>query len=161
MDTFATYNKVKSLTQEFYGRLLSSVYLLLIFIIVSSISCLLLGIETWPVLNLTLIASPILLIVIYIKDKTSKRQCRYCQGGLIEITRPLILTPEYLAMNGHKKGNYFYAYYQQKFNPFKKQWTKISHHSMACQHCRLTEEKKFKRHVVITESEINNVLAKK
>jgi hypothetical protein len=43
-------------------------------------------------------------------------------------------------MQGVKEGDYFFTQCTKKSSPFKKHWVKISNRSLACHHCRLSEE---------------------
>ena len=68
------------------------------------------------------------------------RRCRFCGGELHYINREMILNSHYLAMQGVKQGDYYYARsdWAKKHSPTG--WAKISHRAQACHYCRISKE---------------------
>ncbi len=156
MDNLETYNRVPSLERPLPKTVLLSVYTLLIFIIIGGvINLAFLGIEE-PILDYLTIAAFIVYILIYSIDLKRSRYCQHCQSKLSTINRPFLLTPKFLAMRGQKQGDYFYTEARWGAAPFKR-WAKISQQSLACHHCRLSEEKQVEHYEVATEQEINQL----
>jgi hypothetical protein len=82
------------------------------------------------------------------------KHCQYCQQPLGHVVRPLLLNQKYLSLRGQKQGDYFYTLCRWGNNPLQLRWAKISNRSLACHHCRLTEEKQDEHYQIAPPSEL-------
>ncbi|ARN75464.1 hypothetical protein [Oceanicoccus sagamiensis] len=159
MDNLETYNRVSSLERPLPKTLLLSVYTLLFFtIIMGAINFAVSAIDQ-PVLDYISIAALIAYILIYIIDGHRHRYCQHCGDRLTRITRPFLLTSKFLSMEGRKQGDYFYTRSRRHLWSLTPRWTKISQQSLACHHCRLTEEKQTESYEAASEAEIAQLSA--
>lgn len=157
MNNLATYNRVRTLAQTPYKNLLSLCYLLFLFIAFISLGNLWLNSGSWSYNKLAIGLSISACILLSLFARRSKQHCRFCGGPLVNIERPFILTPKFLKLNGHKIGQSFYTYKNSSILLGKKQWVKISIHSLACHHCRLTEEKQVEHHEPASTIEVESL----
>jgi hypothetical protein len=72
-----------------------------------------------------------------------------------------MLTPEYVAMRGIKKGNAFYAQCRWGDKPFTQRWAKISHQARACHHCRVSEHGYYRHYEPVSAGELANLNSSK
>lgn len=111
----------------------------------------------WPEWQYPLIASVIFLSAytgLYLAEKRHIARCQYCHSRLDEVVRPFLLSSRYLALQGVKRGDYFFTYCRWGKLSFRKRWAKISRRSRACHHCRLTEERLTEHYETPTEKEL-------
>ena len=155
MNNLNTYNRVPALESQLTRRVLSVAYALLLLGAGFGLASYLLLPKPWPY---TLLGSATLLIVCLVVTNLhshSPKRCRYCGSTLSYAIRPFLLTEKYLSMEGRKSGNYFYTQTKPKKQrppagngngaqnpqPNRVGWVKLSNQSLACHHCRLTEDK--------------------
>lgn len=140
MEKLETYNRVPTLESQFIRQFLTIGYSVLIFAAVLGFSSYLLLSKPWPHTLLVSATTLVICLLVNNYDHYRPKHCRYCGSPLRLVVRPLLLTQKYLSMEGRKVGNYFYTRRKPGLlsDPC---WVKLSNQSMACHHCRLTEEK--------------------
>lgn len=147
-----TYNRVKVLQAPLFNRRIVIIALLLIA--VAAVTCLLIIDPAWQQSLITAIITLAMLGAIYRYCRRRGQLCLHCGNSLSYIVRPLLLTPRYLSMQGHKQGDSFYSRCRWGKNPFQQRWAKITNRSLACHHCRLTEEKQTAHHEAVSPEEL-------
>lgn len=139
MSDLETYNRVPTLESQFIKRLLVTGYVAMVFVAALGLASYLLLADPWP--HTLLISGAILVACLLVInfDNHRPRRCQFCRSTLDPVIRPLLLTDKYLSMEGRKIGNAFYTRQKQGLLQ-RKRWVKLSNQSLACHHCRLTEE---------------------
>jgi hypothetical protein len=161
MDKLSTYNRVRDLEAPWILQGYNVSYGVLLTFITAGSLWLWQSSNPWPyIVHSLLIAMGIFAALRCIQHYRLSR-CQFCGSALTEITRPLILTQKFLSLNGTKQGDYFYTEHTPFLMPFSKRWIKISSRSLACHHCRLTEEKCREHYENIGDDEVNSIEQKK
>lgn len=140
MDNLKTYNRVKELESKKARTFLFVCYISSIIVAIGGLAALFFNKDLWTYSAIAATTAIILARLIYMIDNRREKSCQFCGNILSYITRPFLLKGKYLSMHGVKEGNYFFTQRTRKTSPFKKCWTKISNRSLACHHCRLSEE---------------------
>ncbi|MEE8060046.1 MAG: hypothetical protein V3T17_19770 [Pseudomonadales bacterium] len=156
MENLETYNRVQSLESPLFKNFLLCSYVLLIFIALAAGVSFFITENAWPYALITVFVTVLAYILLTIFDYMHTKSCQYCHQQLGHVVRPFLLTQKYLSMQGFKKGDYFYTQYCWGNNPFQKRWAKISNRSLACHHCRLTEEKQTEHYEAVSPDELDN-----
>ena len=140
MDSPETYNRVKHIEASSSKALLKILNSLLFVIFTTSLIAIFLSLTPLIPSLITAVISALLFIVIWRSLAHRKKRCRFCKTPLHHIYRSMILSPEYLAMQGFKLGDFYYApcSWGKKHSPTG--WAKISHRAIACHHCRISRE---------------------
>lgn len=140
MDSPETYNRVKHIEKSAVKHLLLLLTAISLAVAVTTaIAIIFLAAPLVPSL-IVISCSLVSVALAQLLKKVLKKQCRFCNGKLDYITRPMILSAEYLSMQGIKKGEAYYAPCQwgRKHSPTG--WAKITHRATACHHCRISRE---------------------
>jgi hypothetical protein len=141
MDSPETYNRVSNIEKNILRSLLSVFSTLLLSASIGSLIYTYLTTGIPPINDLAIYAGgAFIAIVTWYYAKTLTSYCHFCGGDLAHINRDMILSSEYLAMQGTKKGDYYYAPCQWGQKHAATGWAKISHRAAACHHCRISQE---------------------
>lgn len=149
-----TYNRVPNLESTVFKNVLVGI---MITLFVSTAAC--------AVAFIVLIKPPTLvawggalsglaLIILGVIYRRRKRRCQFCGSALGTVLRPFLLTSKYLAIQGVKQGNYFYM---KSNKTLQSAWVKISNQTVACHHCRLTEEQHSEFTEPVTQAELETL----
>lgn len=157
MQNLETYNRVNSLQAKLVRGLLSFFYTSLLVIALGSLISLIFLFNAWIYSISAGSGALILFILIYMRDNAREKTCQFCHNTLTYITRPFLLNQKYLAMQGSKIGDHFYTRCSWGNRPFHKRWAKISNRSLACHHCRLTEEKSSEYFQTVSAQELERL----
>lgn len=140
MDSSDTYNRVKQIEASTCRVILKAINSLLFTLFATSLAAAFLAITPFiPSLVVAAIAALAFIGIWYIIANRD-RNCRFCGNALHHINRSMILSAEYLSMQGVKKGDFYFApcKWGKKHSPTG--WAKISHRAIACHHCRISRE---------------------
>lgn len=151
-----TYNRVRELQSPLVRSLLIAIHLTLALVTVASAVWWFI-IENRGLAAAIFIIAITLLTIVFLKSRNRRLSCRYCDNELINITRPMILTPRFLAIHGMRHGDYFFTQRRGIDTLFNKQWIKISNRSLACHHCRLTEERQHEHCEPVSQIEVETI----
>ena len=157
MDNVETYNRVGNLEAPWVRSCFSASYLILFS---GAVVCLVLAyLKTLPLTTALIAAAASGVIAGLIKyyDVKRPRHCHHCRCEIGHITRELLLTSEYLGMNGIKQGDNFYTQCRWGNQPFITRWAKISHRARACHHCRLSEEGYFQHFEPVSAEQLREL----
>lgn len=162
MDSPETYNRVNKIARNGLHSLLSTASILLCLASIGLFSYHYLTSQIS--LELTLIVATPLALIAFICWKLArslKQYCKFCGGELAHINRDMILSSEYLAMQGKKVGDYYYApcKWGKKHSPTG--WAKISHRATACHHCRISREGYKPFYEITSEQELSDIKGNK
>jgi hypothetical protein len=157
MDNLETYNRVKSLSPPLINTLLLSAQVLLIIItLIAIVSYWLVDIAPLYSLAATTSAA-IFYFVLPRYARSYQHSCRFCGHPLHLVVRPFLLTQKYLAMQGQKQGDYFFTRCRWGYNLLQKRWVKISNQSLACHHCRLSENRQIEVYAPVSAGELKTL----
>ena len=154
MENLETYNRVKSLQSTRFNNGLLACNILLMFIALAGVISFWLMGKPWLYSAGTLAAAVFIYLILSLLERHRPLSCQYCGHSLHVVIRPFLLTSKYLAMRGHKQGDYFYTRCSWGKTPWLKRWAKISNRSLACHHCRLTEEKQTEYYETVSAAEL-------
>ncbi len=135
-----TYNRVSKIENTTAHNTLKALKALLLVIVVASAAAIYTG-QLSQFIGLTVSIGSLIAAVIIGRIIISRsRRCLFCNWELHHINRDMILSPKYLAMQGIKHADYYFA-----DNAWGKQhsdtgWAKISHRAKACHHCSVSQE---------------------
>ncbi len=153
MENLETYNRVRSLESPLYkSSVLIGNILFISIAIGASVSFWLLNTPWHYSLGITALAICASTALTVFNHRRAP-SCQFCGNNLSFVVRPFLLNSKYLSMQGHKKGDYFYTRCSWGYKPLLKRWAKISHRSLACHHCRLTEEKQSEHYEPVSTDE--------
>lgn len=139
MDNFKTYNRVSNLEAPWVQSCFSTFYIILLSATVVFLVLAYLEAWSWQASLIAATMAAIIAAGLKLLDIKRPRHCQQCSGEIGHINRKLLLSTEYLAMNGIKQGESFYTQCRWGNQPFITRWAKISHRARACHHCRLSE----------------------
>lgn len=139
MDTFKTYNRVSNLEAPWVQSCFSAFNIALLSATLVFLVLAYIDIWPWKTALLATIITAIITASLKLLDIKRSRHCQQCHSEIGHIDRELLLSPQYLAMDGIKQGNSFYTQCRWGNRPFITRWAKISHRARACHHCRLSE----------------------
>ncbi|MGK0441861.1 MAG: hypothetical protein ACJA0N_001665 [Pseudohongiellaceae bacterium] len=162
MDSPETYNRVNIIEKNILRTLLAVFATLLISASIGSVVHFSITIGLPPLKDLIIYAVGTLVgLAIWFYAKTITSYCHFCGGELSHINRDMILSSDYLAMQGTKKGNYYYApcKWAEKYSPTG--WAKISHQATACHHCRISKEGYQAHYDVVSHEELAKTQSKR
>lgn len=140
MESPETYNRVSKIESSTLSNTLSiatfsAIFIAIILAVLTYTGSFSLWIGGSVCLTLLILAQILLRL-----NSSRSRYCRFCGGPLQHINREMILSSEYLAMQGVKKGNIYYAPNRWAKKHSATGWAKISHRAKACHHCRISQE---------------------
>jgi hypothetical protein len=152
-----TYNRVPSLASLLLKRSIAVVYSLLLLAILGSIASIPLNPSTVTYAVIIIIGSTASFLILFKLNNSRTLRCRFCHGPLEYVIRPFFLNSKYLGMEGTKQGDYFFTLCRWGLQPWHKRWAKISRCSLACHHCKLTEERVIEHYDNVTETELRKI----
>lgn len=156
MEKLDTYNRVHQLQSQTVFRVYSACFLLLI---AAAILCLLghrlFGLS-WEQSLSGFLAVVLASLMIYRLKLSQIKRCRFCYSRLDTVTRPLLLTPKLLSLEGKKHDKFFYTQRSGTLWTAAK-WVRLSNQSLVCHHCRLIEESYREVQEPVSEQEIAGI----
>ncbi len=148
MEYLETYNRVPSLESPYSKSILIIGRLLLIAISLAAASSSLWNKQPWDLTLSIVMGSLLAYIILSIARYRREKICQYCKQPLDYVIRPFFLNQEHLSKQGTKRGDHFYTQCYWGGNPLQRRWAKISNRSLACHHCRLSEERQAEHYEV-------------
>jgi hypothetical protein len=157
MHNIETYNRVPSLDSPRLKRLATYSPALLLLALLACLGTTLINRSLNPYSVIFVSGALLCYLAIFLYDKRRTLRCQYCHSTLDYVVRPFLLNTKYLAMQGIKKGDYFYTFCRWGARPVTRRWAKISRRSLACHHCRLTEERMMEHFDTVTDAELHEI----
>jgi hypothetical protein len=157
MHNIETYNRVRCLESPRLKRLATYRPALLLLALLACLASTLIN-QALDQFTVIFVAGAMLCsLAIFLFDKRRIPHCQHCNSPLDYVVRPFLLNSKYLAMHGTKKGDYFYTFCRWGTQPLTQRWAKISRRSLACHHCRLTEERMIEHFDTVSDSELQDI----
>jgi len=154
MDQLETYNRVASLEPPTTKTILTSIYSLLLLIGLTAMVSAIIAHLPWHYALIIALACLLVIGATHHFQQQRAKSCRFCTGPLSHHHRPLLLTAEFLSMQGFKQDEYFYTLRRHPTPLSKKRPVKISNRCLTCHHCRLTEHQNRQYIQALNKNEI-------
>ncbi len=151
-----TYNRVKVLeVKKAKGFLSMIAYVLLIGGVIGFTALFFIEYSLYLILAGVGLAFGISIsLFVYVKQQI--RICQYCGQRLEIITRPLIFKNRHFS-EGVVIDDEVFMRRSQGLIPFKRQWVRLHHQSLACHNCRVYEEGYYEAAVPAAEVELKKI----
>ena len=157
MDNIETYNRGPCLESPRLKHLVTYSPVLLLLALCACLATTLIK-QSLDLYTVIFVSSAIFCyLAILLFDKRRILRCQFCNSPLDYVVRPFLLNTKYLTMQGSKKGDYFYTFCRWGAQPMTRRWAKISRRSLACHHCRLTEERIMEHFDTVSDSELQDI----